>query len=87
MSQPIISTIKVGTVLQGDGGVSTGATILAHKPSVDIECDVILCHAPASSHDPFVTWIYHHESGRCYWGHYYQTIEEATEDYTKRSLS
>jgi hypothetical protein len=87
MSRPIVSTIQVGTVLQGDGGVSTGATILANKVSADIECDVILCHAPASTYHPFVTWIYHHESGRCYWGHYFETIEEASLDFKKRLLS
>lgn len=83
---PVVSTITTGTILQGDGGVSTGATVLANKPSADLECDVILCHAPASSHDPFVTWIYHHETGRCYLGHYFPTLEEGYEDFKKRLL-
>ena len=85
MSEPVISTIKVGTVLQGDGGVSTGAVVLAHKPSVDIEADVVLCYASSSLHS-FVTWTYFHTTGSCMWGHYYDNIAEAVTDYERRTL-
>lgn len=78
-----ISTIKVGIVLQGDGGVSTGAIVLANKMA-DNYTDVILCYASASTHDPFAVWTYNHENGRCYRGEYFDTIEEAVNCYILR---
>lgn len=83
--KPIVTTIAAGIRLQGDGGQSSGALILTHKPSIDVECDVILCYSETSPH-PFITWTYHHDSGRCYRGHYYKTHEEAVEDYKNRRL-
>lgn len=78
-----VSTLKVGIVLQGDSGVSTGATVLANKMS-DEYSDVILCYAPASPYHPFVVWTYLHESGRCSKGEYFDNILHATFAYEER---
>ena len=83
MPDEVIVTIKVGTVLQGDGGVSTGATVLAHKMA-DEYTDVILCYAPNSPRDPFVLWTYNHERGTCSKGDYFYHLEAAVEFYKHR---
>jgi hypothetical protein len=85
MGKDIVSTLKIGVLLQGDGGVSSGAMVLANKSSVDIEADVVLCYAPTSLHK-FVTWTYYHPTGSCNWGHYFTTIQEAVEDFERRTL-
>ena len=78
-------TIKVGTYLQGDGGASTGAIVLAHKEA-DNYSDVILCYAPESPHDPFVVWTYNHERGRCSKGEYFNRIDYAVSAYAEREF-
>lgn len=78
-----VSTIKVGITLQGDGGTSKGALILANKMS-DEFTDIILCYAPASPHDPFVVWSYEHASGICRRGEYFDNILHATFAYEER---
>lgn len=83
MTEQTICTIRPGIVLQGNGGVSSGATVLAHK-SADEYTDVILCHAPASIYHPYVVWTYNHETGSCFTGDYYKTEAEARERYAER---
>ena len=78
-----VTTLKIGIVLQGDGGASSGATVLAHKMS-DEYSDVILCYAPASPHDPFIVWTYNHERGTCSKGEYFDNILHATFAYEER---
>jgi len=78
-------TIKVGTYLQGDGGVSTGAMVLAHKEA-DIYTDVILCYAYQSPHDPFVVWTYEHATGVCRKGKYFNRIDYAVSAYAEREF-
>ena len=68
MTEDTIVTITEGTILQGDG-VSHLAEVLQHKQADDLT-DVILCHAPLSL-DPYVVWSYHHASGKCYRGEYF----------------
>jgi hypothetical protein len=82
MNESVV-TIKPGVYLQGDGGVSTGALILAHKQA-DEYTDVILCYAEKSKYDPFVVWSYEHDSGICRRGDYFRTLEEAMNIYRKR---
>jgi hypothetical protein len=79
-----IVTIKIGTVLQGDGGVSTGAMILNLKSS-NTDCDTILCYAPESPHDPFVVWTYNHTTGSCVWGEYFNNINDAANRFAERN--
>jgi hypothetical protein len=78
-------TIKVGTILEGDGGVSTGAIILAHKEADNLT-DVILCYASGSPHDPFIVWTYEHERGRCRRGEYFNRIDYAVSAYAEREF-
>lgn len=78
-------TIKVGTYLQGDGGASKGAIVLAHKEA-DNYSDVILCYAPESPHDPFVVWTYNHENGACSKGEYFNRIDYAVSAYAEREF-
>ena len=78
-------TIKVGTYLQGDGGASSGAIVLAHKEA-DNYSDVILCYAPESPHDPFVVWTYNHENGACSKGEYFNRIDYAVSAYAEREF-
>jgi hypothetical protein len=80
-----VTTIKPGIVLQGDGGVSTGAIVLAHK-QVDNYTDVILCFAEASTYDPFVVWTYNHERGTCSQGEYFNRIDYAVSAYAEREF-
>jgi hypothetical protein len=81
---PEIVTIKIGTILQGDGGVSSGATVLNLKPGMP-GSDVILCYAPASSYHPFVVWTYNHHTGGCVWGEYFDNVNDAAEYFTTRN--
>ena len=78
-------TIKVGTYLQGDGGVSTGAIVLDHKQA-DNYTDVILCYASESPHDPFVVWTYEHATGVCRKGEYFDRIDYAVSAYAEREF-
>jgi hypothetical protein len=80
-----IVTIKVGTYLQGDGGASSGAMVLAHKEA-DIYTDVILCYASESPHDPFVVWTYEHATGVCRKGEYFDCIDYAVSAYAEREF-
>lgn len=83
MNHEDIILIKPGVRLQGDGGASTGAVILANKQA-DTFTDVILCYSETSPHDPFVVWTYHHERGICARGDYYNNIKEAMNRYEER---
>jgi hypothetical protein len=78
-----VSTIKPGIYLQGDGGVSTGALILANKQA-DNYTDIVLCYSERSTHHPFVVWSYEHSSGICRRGDYFKTLEEAMNIYKER---
>jgi len=78
-----VTTLKIGIVLQGDGGVSSGAIVLAHKMADEFS-DVILCYSAASPHDPFVVWTYEHERGICRRGEYFNSIFHATYAYEER---
>jgi hypothetical protein len=80
-----IVTIKVGTYLQGDGGASRGALVLAHKQA-DNYTDVILCYASESPHDPFVVWTYEHATGVCRKGEYFDRIDYAVSAYAEREF-
>ena len=80
-----ITTIRPGIVIEGDGGVSRGATILMHKQA-DEYTDVILCLAPQSIHDPFVVWTYNHARGRCLSGEYFNNLQHALNAYEEREF-
>lgn len=82
----MVTVIRCGTVLQGDGGASTGAEVLQFKPSVmDENCTIILCKAPNSPHDPFVVWTYNEITGKCGTGDYFRDITEAAKRFEERS--
>ena len=83
MNPEDIITIKPGVILQGDGGVSSGAIVLMHKQA-DEYSDIILCLAPASTHYPFVVWTYSHARGMCHVGKYFKDLQEALDLYNTR---
>jgi hypothetical protein len=84
MAGETIVTIKEGTILQGDGGASTGAVIIKHKEA-DEYTDVILCDASLGSpYDPYVVWTYNHERGSCSRGEYFNKLEHALSAYEER---
>ena len=83
MSPENISVLKAGIRLQGDGGASTGAIVLANKEA-DNFTDVIICYAENSPHHPFVVWSYEHASGMCRRGDYFATLQEAVNVYNER---
>lgn len=74
-----MSVIEVGKTLPN------GATVLAHKPG-DRGYEIVLAFVfPQISEDPFVTWSVTPEGGEAFWGHYYQDIAEALDDYKERT--
>lgn len=60
------------------------ATILATQLYQDMEC--ILCLIPKSVSSPYVTWMRKIGVGHehTFWGHYFQTLTEAYEDWKTR---
>ncbi len=85
MSDPIVSVVKTGIVLQGKG-VSAGATVLLSKPVEGMpNCTIILCHAPASPHHPYVVWTYNELTGGCNSGDYFDSQPEAAARFAART--
>lgn len=85
MTDPIVSVIRCGTVLQGKG-VSEGATVLLFKPVPnDAANTIVLCHAPKSVHHPYVVWTYNELTGSCSTGDYFQDQVAAAERFTART--
>lgn len=84
MENPIVSVVKTGTTLQGSGA-SAGALVLLSKEAMDPEFTIILCHAPASPHHPYVVWTYNERTGQCYTGDYYDNQVEAADRFAERT--
>ena len=85
MSDPIVSVIKTGIVLQGKGA-SAGATVLLCKPvEKEPHCTIVFCHAPASPNHPYVVWTYNEISGTCHTGDYFDNPDDALKRYVKRT--
>ena len=63
--------------------------ILKRKPYSDHPDDhyleIVLAKIDWGLH-PFVTWGLNHESGGYFLGHYFETLEEAEEDFEKSGL-
>ena len=52
----------------------------------DKELMIVLYHLPGN-YDPYVTWVARKDSPEnTFWGHYFQTLEEAERDFEKRSM-
>lgn len=81
---PIVSVVRTGTVLQGKG-VSAGATVLLSKPASDVHCTIVLCHAPLSTHHPYVVWTYNEITGACSTGDYYDNQVDAATRFAERT--
>jgi len=75
--QHIFSTMKVGTTLRN------GASIIEAKPSTKHPGNFIVL-ANCGGHHPYVTWLAD-ANRECVWGHYYETLAEALDDYEVRS--
>lgn len=84
MEEEEIITIKPGTRLQGDGGASSGALVLMNKPALP-GSDVILCVSEKSPWHPFVVWTYHHSTGMCEHGDYFDILEKAQKRFEERN--
>jgi len=86
MVESTLVTITEGTILQGDGGASTGAVIIKHKQA-DEYTDIILCDASERSpYDPYVVWTYNHARGTCHVGEYFNKLEYALSAYEEREF-
>jgi hypothetical protein len=60
--------------------------VLLERSSKDKETDVVLYFLPDNEYTPYVTWVVRKDNpGSTFWGHYFQTREEAEEDFDKRS--
>jgi|GEM_PF-4414302 len=85
MTEPIVSVIRCGTVLQGKG-VSEGATVLLFKPVPnDASNTTVLCYAPKSVNSPYVVWTYNEITGSCSTGDYFQNQAEAAAEFAERT--
>lgn len=56
--------------------------ILAEKPYDNDHCTCVLAHV--GGYHPYVTWVHNRETGGYYWGHYFQTYDEALKDFNSR---
>ena len=61
--------------------------VLLEVADIDKETIVGLWYLPDNVLTPYVTWISKKDDyEKTYWGHYFQTREEAEEDFDKRSF-
>lgn len=51
---------------------------------VTLEADIVLVHLTHNTVSPYVTWQMNIKDGDTYWGHYHQTLEEATAEFYER---
>ncbi len=40
--------------------------------------------ARTGGHHPWVTWVHNSQDGGYFWGHYFETLKDANEDFRKR---
>lgn len=52
----------------------------------DAHLEVVLAKVEFGAH-PWVTWMFNKEDGGYFWGHYFETQEEAVKDYNERGVS
>ena len=51
------------------------------------ELIIVLYHLPDNVYTPYVTWTAHKDTPEnTFWGHYFQTLEDAEADLEKRAL-
>ena len=48
------------------------------------ECRIVLCWLRHNECTPFVTWVQNLKDDGCFWGHYYETILQAAQDFEQR---
>ncbi len=54
----------------------------------DRDAIVVLYYLPGRSYTPYVTWVASkHMPEDTYYGHYFETLEDAEEDFTHRSFN
>jgi hypothetical protein len=73
---------KVGDTLPN------GARVLrvGHNNRRHPELAVVLADSSAVAGDPFATWEWNQYTGT-YWGHYFDTLQEATDDFLLRGIA
>jgi len=53
----------------------------------DRDAIVVLYYLPDNIYTPYVTWVANkREPKSTFWGHYFETLEDAQEDFDKRSF-
>lgn len=83
-NKPVVSVIKIGTIIEGSG-VSERAQVLLCKPVQGMpHCTIVMCFAPKSVYHPYVVWTYNETTGSCNSGDYYRTMSEAAIKFGKR---
>jgi hypothetical protein len=61
-----------------------GREILKRAALPQHEADIVLVHLTHNAITPWVTWQMNLPEEDTYWGHYYKTLEEATNDFNAR---
>lgn len=84
-NSPVVSVVKIGTIIEGKGA-SEKAQVLLCKPVENMpHCTIIMCLAPKSVYHPYVVWTYNELTGSCNSGDYFRTMSEAAIKFGKRT--
>jgi len=60
---------------------------LLETADIDKELIVVLYYLPDNKYTPWVTWAARRDSPQnTFWGHYFQTLEDAQADFDRRSF-
>lgn len=67
-----------------------GAQVIAAAPRDSDDATIVLAHVPSSDWSvlppqPYVTWLFNPETGILVWGHYFDSQEQATLDFNRRT--
>lgn len=72
----------------GQEVLDNGGVILSRRPlpkgNLEQLAEIVLCFLPHNKLTPYATWQRNIEENSTYWGHYFQTVEEATKDFQTR---
>jgi hypothetical protein len=66
------------------------AEVIAHRPLPKagpglVDAAIVLCYLPHNDVTPFATWQMNTGTRETYWGHYFETLSEAEDDYVHRA--
>jgi len=73
----------MSTIIEtGQEVLPNGGVILSRRFLSDGKSEIVLCFLPHNLTTPYATWQKHKDD--TFWGHYFTTVEEATEDFQTR---